>query len=53
MAFLESELKGKTLLVCWYLIQQPIHTVGIREVPRALGFSGPSIAVHHLERALA
>lgn len=48
MAFLESELKGKTLLVYWYLIQQPTHTVGIREVQRALGFSSPSIAVHHL-----
>ncbi len=50
MALLESELKGKTLLVYWYLIQQPTHTVGIREVQRALGFSSPSIAVHHLEK---
>ena len=43
-------LKGKTLLVYWYLIQQPSHTVGVREVQRALGFSSPSIAVHHLEK---
>ncbi len=50
MAVLESELKGKTLLVYWYLIQQPTHTVGIREVQRALSFSSPSIAVHHLEK---
>ena len=50
LAVLESELKGKTLLVYWYLIQQPTHTVGIREVQRALGFSSPSIAVHHLEK---
>lgn len=50
MAFLESELKGKTLLVYWYLTQQPTHTVGIREVQRALDFSSPSIAVHHLEK---
>jgi len=49
-AFLESELKGKTLLVYWYLLQQPTHTVGVREVQRALGFSSPSIAVHHLEK---
>lgn len=49
-AFLESELKGKTLLVYWYLLQQPTRTVGIREVQRALGFSSPSIAVHHLEK---
>lgn len=49
-AFLESELKGKTLLVYWYLVQQPSHTVGVREVQRALSFSSPSIAVHHLEK---
>jgi hypothetical protein len=47
---LESELKGKTLLVYWYLVQQPDHTVGVREVQRALSFSSPSIAVHHLEK---
>jgi predicted DNA-binding transcriptional regulator len=50
LAFLESELKGKTLLIYWYLLQQPTHTVGIREVQRSLGFSSPSIAVHHLEK---
>jgi hypothetical protein len=47
---LESELKGKTLLVYWYLLHEPTHMVGIREVQRALGFSSPSIAVHHLEK---
>lgn len=46
--FLESALKGKTLLVYWFLLQQSTHTVGIRQVQRALGFSSPSIAVHHL-----
>jgi predicted DNA-binding transcriptional regulator len=50
LAVLESALKGKTLIVYWYLLQQPTHTVGIREVQRALGFSSPSIAVHHLEK---
>jgi hypothetical protein len=50
LAFLESALKGKTLLVYWYLLQQPTHTVGVREVQRSLGFSSPSIAVHHLEK---
>jgi len=50
LAILESELKGKSLLVYWYLLQQPTHTVGVREVQRALGFSSPSIAVHHLEK---
>jgi hypothetical protein len=50
LAFLESELKGKTLLVYWYLLQQPTHTVGVREVQRNLSFSSPSIAVHHLEK---
>jgi predicted DNA-binding transcriptional regulator len=49
-AFLESALKGKTLIVYWYLLQQSTHTVGVRELQRALGFSSPSIAVHHLEK---
>lgn len=49
-ATLESALKGKTLLVYWYIIQQPTHTVGVREVQRSLKFSSPSIAVHHLEK---
>lgn len=50
LAFIESELKGKTLLVYWYLLQQSTHTVGVREVQRALKFSSPSIAVHHLQK---
>ncbi len=50
LAVLESELKGKTLLVYWYLLQQPSHTVGVREVQRALSFSSPSISMHHLEK---
>jgi len=50
LGFLESELKGKTLLVYWYLLQQASHSVGVREVQRALGFSSPSIAVHHLQK---
>lgn len=47
---LESELKGKTLTIYWYLLQQPTRTVGIRQVQRALRLSSPSIAVHHLEK---
>lgn len=48
LALLESQLKGKTIIIYWYLLQQPTHTVGVRQVQRALGFSSPSIAVHHL-----
>ena len=47
---LESALKGKTLIVYWYLLQQPSRSVGVREVQRALNLSSPSIAVHHLEK---
>ncbi|HJW97700.1 MAG TPA: hypothetical protein VJ529_01125, partial [Candidatus Bathyarchaeia archaeon] len=43
-------MKGKTLLVYWYLLQQHDHTVGVREVQRSLNFSSPSIAVHHLQK---
>ena len=49
-AYLESELKGKTLLVYWYLLERSTHSVGVREVQRALKFSSPSIAVHHLQK---
>jgi len=52
LAFLESELKGKTLLVYWYMLQRSTHSVGVREVQRALKFSSPSIAVHHLQKLL-
>ncbi len=52
LTVMESMLKGKTLRVYWYLLQQPTHTVGIRQVQRALGFSSPSVAVHHLEKLL-
>lgn len=50
LTILESMLKGKTLVVYWYLLQQPSRSVGVREVQRALNFSSPSIAVHHLEK---
>jgi len=50
LAFLESELKGKTLIVYWYLLERSTHSVGVREVQRALKFSSPSIAVHHLQK---
>ncbi|MCS7123873.1 MAG: hypothetical protein NZ932_00425 [Candidatus Bathyarchaeota archaeon] len=32
------------------MLQQPYRAVGVREVQRALKFSSPSIAVHHLEK---
>jgi DNA-binding transcriptional ArsR family regulator len=49
---IESELKGKSLRVYWYLLKQA-NPVGIREVQRALGFSSPSIANHHLEKLMS
>ena len=47
---LESMLKGKTLKVYWYMLQQPNRSVGVREIQRALRFSSPSVALHHLEK---
>ncbi|NWG09826.1 MAG: hypothetical protein HXX80_05955 [Nitrososphaerales archaeon] len=49
---IESELKGKSLRVYWYMLKQG-NPVGIREVQRALGFSSPSIANHHLEKLMS
>lgn len=53
LAFLESELKGKTLLVYWYLVRSPDSRVGVREVQRTLGFSSPSVAAYHLNKLLS
>jgi len=49
---IESQLKGKTLLVYWFMLKSPSSTFGVREIQRKLGFSSPSIAAHHLEKLL-
>ncbi len=51
-AQIESELKGKTLLVYWYLLKNSASGVGVREIQRALHFSSPSIAAHHLDKLM-
>ena len=48
---LEAELRGNTLRVYWYMLQQS-KPVGVREVQRALGMSSPSVASHHLSKLL-
>ena len=45
----EPDLKGNTLRVYWYMIQQGVQ-VGVREVQRALSMSSPSVASHHLSK---
>lgn len=47
---IESELRGNTLRVYWYLLKSGGSSVGVREVQRALGFSSPRLAAYHLER---
>jgi hypothetical protein len=49
-AKIESELKGKTLLVYMHILKGGQETVGVREVQRALGFSSPSVAAYHLQK---
>jgi len=46
---LEPELRGNTLRVYWYMLQQG-KSVGVREVQRAIGMSSPSVASHHLTK---
>lgn len=46
---LEPELRGNTLRVYWYMLQQG-NAVGVREVQRAIGMSSPSVASHHLTK---
>lgn len=48
---IESELRGKTLRVYWYLLEHNAESgVGAREAQRALGFSSPTLAVYHLDK---
>jgi hypothetical protein len=49
-ASIESELKGKTLLVYMHILKGGQDTVGVREIQRALGFSSPSVAAYHLQK---
>jgi len=52
LALIESKMRGKTLLVYWYLLGSSSPRVGVREVQRSLGFSSPSVAAHHLNKLL-
>ena len=47
---IESELKGKTLLVYMHILKASDSTVGVREIQRALGFSSPSVSSYHLNK---
>ena len=47
---IESELKGKTLLVYLHLLKSSQSSIGVREVQRSLGFSSPSVAAYHLNK---
>ena len=53
LAQIESELKGKTLQIYWYMLRSPSSHVGVREIQRALGLSSPSVAAHHLEKLVS
>jgi DNA-binding transcriptional ArsR family regulator len=53
LAEIESQLKGKTLQIYWYLLRDPNSGVGVREVQRSLGLSSPSVAAHHLDKLLS
>lgn len=45
----EYALRGKAWEVYWLLLKNG-HPMSVREVQRALGFSSPSVANHHLEQ---
>ena len=46
---LEYALRGKAWKVYWFLLKNS-NPVSVREVQRALHFSSPSVANHHLEQ---
>lgn len=45
----EYALRGKTLTVYLYLLKHG-KAAGVREIQKALGFSSPSVAFHHLDK---
>jgi predicted DNA-binding transcriptional regulator len=45
----EYSLRGKDWNVYWLLLKSG-HSMSVREVQRALSFSSPSVAQHHLEQ---
>jgi hypothetical protein len=47
----EYELRGKTLQVYLYILRHG-KAAGVREVQKALGFSSPSVAFHHLDKLI-
>jgi len=49
-AIIESELKGKTLLVYMHMLKKPSESIGVRKVQRDLGFSSPSVSSYHLNK---
>ncbi len=49
-AIIESELKGKTLLVYMHMLKKLGEPVGVRKVQRDLGFSSPSVSSYHLNK---
>jgi len=49
-AVIESELKGKTLLVYMRMLKNTSEAVGVREIQRELGFSSPSVSSYHLTK---
>ena len=48
--YIESELKGKTLLVYMHMLKNPGDAVGVRAIQRDLGFSSPSVSSYHLNK---
>ena len=49
---MEPELRGNSLRVYWYMLNQS-ESVGVREVQRAIGMSSPSVASHHLSKLVS
>lgn len=47
---IESEVKGKTMIVYMHFLKRGSEPLGVRELQRDLGFSSPSVAWHHLEK---
>ncbi|MFX0092555.1 MAG: ArsR family transcriptional regulator [Candidatus Hodarchaeota archaeon] len=49
---IELELRGKALVIYWYMLTNSQGDFGVREIQRALDYSSPSIVSHHLQKLI-
>lgn len=49
---IELELRGKALVIYWFMLTESQDNFGVREIQRALDYSSPSVVSHHLQKLI-